>query len=118
MGRWILFLLMIALGAAAGLFYGWVLQPVQQPEAVPQNLRVDYRTDYVLMVAEAYQAEGDLAAARQRLSLLGPEADEAKVAQAIEFAQRPGYAQQDRSLLQDLQVALLADASLNPSPQP
>ena len=63
MSRWILFLITVALGLGAGLFYGWKINPGEYINTTPGSLRDDYKADYVLMVAEAYQAEADLNAA-------------------------------------------------------
>ena len=52
--RLILFVLMIVLGIAAGVTYGWVLNPVQYSDTGLQTLGQDFKTDYVLMVAEVY----------------------------------------------------------------
>ncbi len=71
MSRWIRFFLVIAIGAAGGLFYGWVINPVKYVDTTPDTLRIDYKSDYVLMVAESYGADGDLALAARRLALLG-----------------------------------------------
>ena len=86
--RWTRFLVMIAIGIGLGLLYGWVIEPVQYVDTAPDSLRLDYKTDYVLMVAEAYQVEHDLNLAVQRLSLLGGTPTE-PVAVAIAFAQNP-----------------------------
>lgn len=56
-------LLGLALGLGLGLLVGWVLWPVQYTNTAPAQLRQDYRTDYILMVAAAYRVEGDLEAA-------------------------------------------------------
>jgi hypothetical protein len=47
--RWLTFLLAIAIGAAAGLYYGWVINPIRYIDAAPDSLRSDYKADYVLM---------------------------------------------------------------------
>jgi hypothetical protein len=52
MSRWIKFLIAIGLGVAIGLFYSWTINPVQVVDSTPDTLRLDYRSDYVLMVAE------------------------------------------------------------------
>ena len=63
MSRWFVTLIALALGITLGLVYGWVINPVQYTDVTPDALRIDYRTDYVLMVAEAYRAEQDPALA-------------------------------------------------------
>jgi len=63
----------LAAGIALGLLVGWVLWPVRYTDTTPARLRQDYCNDYVLMVAAAYQVEGDLGAAQARLALLDAE---------------------------------------------
>lgn len=60
----------LAAGVALGLFIGWWLWPLRFADASPAYLGSDYRDDYVLMIAQAYQVDGDLEAARARLSAL------------------------------------------------
>ncbi len=71
MSRWFRFFIAIGLGVALGLIYGWLINPVEFVDVTPGTLRVDYKSDYVLMVAEAYRAEQDAAMAARRLSVLG-----------------------------------------------
>ncbi|UCF61533.1 MAG: hypothetical protein JSV37_02300, partial [Anaerolineaceae bacterium] len=63
----------LIIGLVVGLIYGWVLRPVEYVDTAPDTLREDYRTDYVLMVAEAYAGDGDLDLAQIRLATLGPQ---------------------------------------------
>ncbi len=107
MSRWTKFLIVVALGASAGLFYGWVVNPVEYVDISPQNLRVDYQSDYVLMVAESYQVDHDLGLAVRRLALLGSTAPADIVANASNYAIQHGYTSQDQSLIQSLHDALL-----------
>ena len=65
--RFVFFALAILAGFAAGLGYGWLIHPVGYHSIDPQTLQIDYQTDFVLMVAELYRAEGDLAMALARL---------------------------------------------------
>jgi len=108
MSRWIRFLLVMLLGAAAGLFYGWQLNPVQYVDTTPDLLGDDYKTDYVLMVAEAYSVEGDLEMAVRRLALLGDKNPAESVRAAVLFAEGIGYYDFDigtmRTLAADLQL--------------
>jgi hypothetical protein len=107
MKRWIRFLLMIVIGGAIGAAYGWLISPVKYVDTSPATLRIDFKTDVVLMTAEAYRSEGDLGAAVQRLSVLGVAAPTEQVRQAISFAQQQGYNENDiqrmTTLLNDLE---------------
>ncbi len=88
--RLFFFLLSIGLGVGLGLLYGWVINPPTAHDMQASELRSDYRTDYVLMVAEIYGDDLDLQAASARLSLVG---DPQQLAQeAILAAQQTGYA--------------------------
>ncbi len=104
--RWLLFLLSILAGAGLGLYYGWVISPVEYVDTVPSTLRADYKADYALMVAEVFESEQDVEAAARRLALLGSEPPAALASAALEFARQAGYAPADLQLLQDLTLAL------------
>jgi hypothetical protein len=99
MKRWIYFLLAVLIGVAAGLYYGWELNPVEYVETTPATLRIDFQTDYVLMVAEAYQGEGDLDLAARRLAVLGETPPAEIVRQAMIYAAQIAYADSDQDLL-------------------
>ena len=60
----------LAIGAALGLVYTWKIDPVKYTDVAPDSLRADYRSDYVLMIAQAYAADSDLDLARARLATL------------------------------------------------
>lgn len=102
MKRWIYFILAVLVGITAGLYYGWQINPVQYVDTTPASLRVDYRTDYVLMVAETYQAEGDLDLAARRLAVLGDKPPVEIVREAMIFAAQVPYADMDQDLLGQL----------------
>ena len=112
------FLLGLALGAAGGLAYGWLLEPVEYVDTTPTALRADYRTDYVLMVAEAYQGDGDLGLAIVRLGSLGPLPPEQRVVQAIDEAAARGLPRQDLDRLATLADALRAASTAPEIPGP
>lgn len=107
MNRWVWFLLVIAVGFALGLGYGWFVSPVQYVDTAPASLREDYRTDYILMVSEAHQADQNLAVAVRRLALLGSDPPQEIVRQAILSATKLGYTTADLERMQKLQRALL-----------
>ena len=106
MSRWLSILLFAIIGVVLGLAYGWILEPVQYTDITPDALRIDYRTDYVLMVAEAYHAEQDPALASKRLAVLGSKAPVLIVEEAYDYAQQAAYTAEDLTRMQDLAVAL------------
>jgi hypothetical protein len=108
MPRWLLPLLALILGISLGLVYGWVISPVQYVDTTPDTLRADYRADYVLTVAEAYQSEKDGDLAVRRLAILGSQPPAEIAAQALEQARSLGYAESDLSLIQKLITVLQA----------
>lgn len=61
----------VILGAAVGLYVGWVVWPVEYSEANPAVLQEGYRQDYLLMIATVYADNGDLALAESRLDGMG-----------------------------------------------
>jgi hypothetical protein len=96
------FLLGAALGLVVGLGYAWRIQPVAYYDTAPDSLRQDYRVDYVLMVSQSYQADGDMQLALLRLAALGPQPPADIVDEAIAFAVANGFVQQDRDALSRL----------------
>jgi hypothetical protein len=106
MRRWILFFIVLLVGTGLGLLYGWVLNPVDYLDTTFQSLREDYQTDYVLMVAEVYHAEQDLAWARTRLTMLGEQPPQQSVEEALAFAEEVGYTARDLALMEELRFAL------------
>lgn len=115
MPRWMVGLLLALVGAAAGIAYGRLVAPVQYVDTVPASLRIDYRTDYVLMVAERFHADHDAETAMQQLSLLGAQSADAVSGEALAFARSVSYAGPDLALLEELNRAMQALAPL-PSP--
>jgi hypothetical protein len=63
----------LLLGAALGLFLGWVAWPTEFTEADPSILQENYQQDYALMIAANYALDRDLVAARRRLTSLNKE---------------------------------------------
>lgn len=113
--RWIAFLIAIAIGIGIGLYYGWVAKPVQYTDIAPTDLRADFKADFVLMVAEAYQNEHDLESARRALGLLGSDPQSA-IQQALAFAMEHNYASQDVLVLQNLLTALQNQSNAGGAP--
>ena len=104
--RLVFFVLVIVLGIAAGVTYGWVVNPIQYTETGLQTLGQDFKTDYVLMVAEIYHANGDPVLAMVRLSTLGENPLLQTLDSALTFAQENAYSTADQQLLMDLRQAV------------
>jgi hypothetical protein len=109
MSRWFRFILAIMVGAVLGALYGWIISPVEYVETGLDSLKVDYKTDYVLMVAEAYHGDADLSLAARRLSLLGKEAPAETVRDALVFAEAH-YTEPDIDRIRSLYEALEAQS--------
>jgi hypothetical protein len=101
-------LIALVLGLAVGLIYGWLVQPVTYVETSPDSLRVDYRTDYVLMVAETYTGPQSLDTAQRRLASLGPQPAAEIVQQALDYARSNHFSQDDLARLSTLARAVEA----------
>ncbi len=96
----------LILGLLLGLIYGWLVRPVEYVNTSPDALRVDFRTDYVLMTAEAYGDGGDLDLARFRLAALGPLPPGEYATQAIDYALQQNFSRDDVERLNKLAIAL------------
>src|SRR4030067_994451 len=95
----------LVLGVATGLIYGWIISPVEYINTAPDSLRADYRTDYVLMVAQAHAVDGGLELAQKSLAALGPEPPSESAVQAIQYAAEQGFSQADIEALRQLALA-------------
>jgi len=60
-----------AIGVIAGFLVGWVVWPIEFTEADPTVLEDSYKRDYTIMIAAAYDLDGDMIQARRRLASLG-----------------------------------------------
>ncbi len=104
--RMFFFLLSIVVGVGVGLVVAWGVRPAPPGESALPALRSDFRTDYILMVAEVFSQEGDLIAASTRLAALGEDSPARAVQLAILAARDLGYATRDVELLAKLSQAL------------
>jgi len=102
MSRWTLFLLVLVIGLGLGLLYGWVINPISYQDTTLESLRIDYKTDYALMVAEVYHHEKNLEWAMNRLTLLEDSSPLVSVENALKFASQAEYTLPDMFLLRDL----------------
>jgi hypothetical protein len=106
MRRWIALLLAIVIGLGIGLYYGWVISPVQYVDTSPDSLSADYRTDYVLMVSETYQMKQDPTLAARQLGLFGSRKPAEITAEALANAAQLNYSPDDLQKMQSLMLAL------------
>ena len=102
MKRFLLLLAGTAVGVVFGAWYGWSVSPVTYTGISPDQLRVEYRADYILMVAETYAADHDLGEAAIRLSRLGQADLAGLVRQVAEAYTAAGYPEQDCQRLDNL----------------
>ncbi len=93
----------LLIGLVLGVVYGWVISPVNYTDTAPAALRRDYRDQYLILIAQAYAADGDLDRARQRIASLG-DADAGEAVTAL--AQQLAAAGKDSSALSALASAL------------
>ena len=93
LNRYIWFLLMIIIGAGIGLYYSWFIKPPDFVDAVFLNLRQDYKSDYILMVAEIYDMDRNRLEANHRLDAIldQNETKEWLLQNAIKNAEGLGY---------------------------
>lgn len=104
--RLFFFLLSIVVGVGLGLVVAWGARPAPLGETTLPALRSDFRTDYILMTAEAYAQDGDLIAAVARISALGESQPARAVQLSILAARDLGYSSRDVELLAKLSQAL------------
>lgn len=116
--RIILFVISILAGVAAGLYVGWELRPLPTDDFSVQILRQDYRTDYVLMTAEAYTLDKNAGNAAARLGRLGSEAPVRIVQEAILTGRSLGYPMQDLETMAYLSQVLLTLTQATSEPTP
>ncbi len=95
-----------AAGIGLGLLYGWVIDPLQVVDLTPDTLRADYRADYILMVAEAYQNEKDADSAARRLAIFGADPPAQIASFALQFGPSAGFSATELSAIEDLVAAL------------
>ncbi len=100
------FILAIILGLAAGLIYGWILEPADAANTSLDSLRGDYKADYVLMVAENYAAKGDAVEAIYQLKSIDSSDPLGAVQDGLTTAQNLGYSNSELQMITELEKAL------------
>jgi hypothetical protein len=119
-GNWYL-LTGVLIGLVAGLVISLLLSPVRYNESEPSALAESAKSLYRQMVAQAYQANGNIPRAQGRLSLLGDgDPNRALAAQAQRILGEGGSPDEARALAALAAVlngvAAPESASVNPTP--
>jgi hypothetical protein len=104
--NWIKIIIAIGVGITIGMIYGWAIDPIEYTDVTPNILRADYRADYVLMVAEAYQTEQNSDTAARRLAIIGSEPPARIVSTTLDYARINNFTQTEITLLQGLLSAM------------
>jgi hypothetical protein len=107
----------VALGIAIGLVIAWGVWPVQYANADPVDLRQSCKDDYIRMISVAYQMDGDIIAAKQRLSQLGLSDPVQAINDLISRDNVSSGNPDDLDALTSLALALSANSQV-PTPQP
>lgn len=107
--RLIGFVIAILLGVAGGMVLGWLYYPAEITTTSMQDLRADYKADYVLMVAEAYATDGDMEHALGLLTKINPENPLRVVQQGLLTAQQMGYEDWEMRFMADLEMGIRND---------
>jgi hypothetical protein len=104
-GSWYL-LTGAVLGVAIGLFYSWVISPVEYVDAPPYALRADYKDEYRALVAAAYLYSNDILRAEDRLAQLKDDETAQSIAKQAQQALAEGRPEAEVKALGSLAMAL------------
>jgi len=116
MSRWVFLILGFGIGLVGGLYYAWLVSPVEYVETAPDSLRADFRGDYLGLIASAYASGGDLVRARTRLALF-PDLDPAtELAALAQQRLAAGLADTEANALSQLASALSRGPTRTPVP--
>jgi len=108
------FIVAILAGIVLSVIFGWYVYTPGQGESSLGTLRMDYKTDYVLMVSEVYSQSNDIKLAEQYLLLLGEETPIRYIQEAIIFAKELNYSQLDMENLARLAIDMQANITFEP----
>ncbi len=101
--RILFFALAIALGIGAGLAFGWLIMPPKAPSnAAMKDLRVDFQTDLVLMVAESFAGDANSELALDQLAEIAKMDPITLVGVSLGYAREVGYQNNDIQLIENL----------------
>jgi hypothetical protein len=75
--KWVLPLIALILGLAIGVFFAWIIAPVEWVDGIPEQLRGDLRQDYLRMIIDSYSVNNNADLAVSRYEHLGKYAEDA-----------------------------------------
>ncbi len=104
-GSWYL-LTGAVMGIALGLFYSWVISPVEYVDAPPYALRADFKDEYRALVAAAYLYSSDLLRAEDRLTQLKDDEIAQSLAIQAQRALSEGHPEAEVQALGNLAMAI------------
>lgn len=93
------FIIGLVIGLALALTYAWILEPVRFTEASPARLRSQYIEEYILLVSQSYQADGNWELAKERLDALGTVDTNQLIIDQLEKFMRTGQSSSDLNSL-------------------
>jgi hypothetical protein len=103
---WLPLVFGLAIGLTSGLFYSWVINPIEYIDTAPASLREDFKSDYLTLVASAYASTGDLARAKARLVILLDPDPATTLSQLAQTRLATGRPQSETQALAQLAAAL------------
>lgn len=94
-----LVLIGLAIGFGISLYVAWIVEPVSYTEASPARLSDRYQAAYILLVSQAFEANGDWEKTEERLSALADDQIAQTVGEQLAASLRQGQpADEMRSL--------------------
>lgn len=85
-----LLLIGLIVGLGVALYYAWIVEPVVFTEASPARLNDRYKEEYLLLISQSYEVDGNWDRAENRLVALGEEDPAQFVADKLEEFLRRG----------------------------
>lgn len=57
----------LVIGLICGVLYGWIINPTRYFDITPRSLHADFQKQYILIIAQSYQATEDLGRSYSRI---------------------------------------------------
>jgi hypothetical protein len=92
----------LILGFAGALYYAWIFEPVVFTEASPARFSDRYKAEYVLLISQSFEADGNWTRAEERLAALNDTEVDQTVGTLLEEFLRQGESAADTKSLAQL----------------